>query len=77
MICDLCGKEGAKLRHITETYGKGQDLLMIEDIPMVNCPNCGESYFVAETLHEVEYLKQYRQQLAVLQPVEVLNLHKA
>ena len=73
MICDLCGKEGAKLRRIIETYGTGQDLLMIKDIPMVSCPNCGESYFTAETLHEVEYLKQQRQRLAVMQPVAVMQ----
>ena len=73
MICDVCGKEGAKIRHITETYGKGRDLLMIEDIPMVSCPHCGESYFTAETLHEVEYSKQHRQRLAVMQPVAVMQ----
>ena len=50
MKCDLCGQEGVKLRKVIETYGKGIDLLIIEDIPMFSCPNCGESYFTAETL---------------------------
>ena len=73
MICDVCGKDGAKIMRITETHGKGRDLLIIEDIPMVSCPHCGECYFTAETLREVETLKQQRQQRAVLQSVAVMQ----
>ncbi len=72
-VCDLCGKPGARIRHITETHGKGNDLLVIQDIPMVSCPHCGEAYFTAETLHEVDRLKRQRRALAVQRPVEVLN----
>jgi YgiT-type zinc finger domain-containing protein len=32
MKCDICGQEGVKLRKVTETYGKGKELLIIEDI---------------------------------------------
>lgn len=53
LICDLCGKPGARIRHINETHGKGKDLLLIQNVPMVDCPTCGEAYFTAETLHEV------------------------
>jgi len=73
MICDVCGKEGARLRRITRTYGKGKDLLVIENIPVVNCPHCRDSYFDAETLHEIERIKQHRKSLAVQRPVEVAS----
>src|SRR5947208_2842356 len=59
LVCDLCGKPGARLRHITETHGKGHNLLVIENIPMIDCPHCGELYFTAETLHEVDRLKRH------------------
>ncbi len=71
MKCDLCGQEGVKLRKVTETYGKGRDLLPIEAIPMFSCPHCGESYFTAETLHEIESIKSRRHELAVKATVEV------
>ena len=71
MICDSCGKEGAKIRKVTETYGKGKDLLLIEDIPMVSCPNCGESYFTAETLHEIERIKLHRDNFSIERPINV------
>jgi YgiT-type zinc finger domain-containing protein len=54
MVCDICGKEGARIRRVTRSYGKGCNLLVIENVPIINCPHCGESYLTAETLHEIE-----------------------
>ena len=60
MECDICEKEGVRLRKVSEAHGKGKNQLIIEDIPMISCPNCGESYFKADTLHEVERIKLHR-----------------
>ncbi len=73
MICDRCGKEGARIRRVARTYGKGTDLLVIEGIPVVSCPHCGESYLTAETLHEIERIKLHRKSVAVERPVEVAS----
>ena len=64
MICDICGKNGARIRKITRSYGKGENLLVIENIPVVSCPNCGESYLTADTLHEIERIKLHRKSWA-------------
>ena len=74
MKCDICGQEGARVRRVARTYGKGADLLVIENIPVVSCPDCGESYLTAETLHEIERLKLHRKSLAVERSVEVVVL---
>ncbi len=71
MICDICGKEGAKVRHVTRSYGKGENLLLIENIPVISCPNCGESYLTAETLHEIERIKLHRKNWAEERSVPV------
>jgi len=73
MVCDVCGQEDARIRRITRTYGKGKDLLVIENIPVMSCPHCRESYFDAETLHEIERIKQHRKRLAVQRSVEVAS----
>jgi YgiT-type zinc finger domain-containing protein len=73
MMCDICGSETAKIRRITRTYGKGEDLLVIENIPLVSCPDCGESYFTADTLHEIERIQRNRHSVAVERPVEVAS----
>ena len=64
IICDICGKNGARIRKITRSYGKGENLLVIENIPVVSCPNCGESYLTADTLHEIERIKLHRKSWA-------------
>jgi len=73
MLCDICGREGARIRRIARTYGKGKDLLVIESIPIVSCPHCGESYLTAETLHEIERIKLHRKSFVVERPVEVAS----
>lgn len=71
MICDICGKEGAKVRHVTRSYGKSSELLVIENVPVVSCSNCGESYLTADTLHEIERIKLHRQTFAKKRSVPV------
>jgi YgiT-type zinc finger domain-containing protein len=72
MTCDICGREGARIRKVARTYGRGKNLLLIENIPVVSCPNCGESYLAAETLHEIERLKLHKRNLGVHRPVRAL-----
>jgi len=71
LICDVCGKQGARIRHVSRSYGRGDSLLVIENVPVVSCPNCGESYLTAETLHEIERIKLHRQAMAEERSVPV------
>jgi YgiT-type zinc finger domain-containing protein len=71
MKCDICGKDGVEIRHVTRSYGKGANLLIIENVPVVVCPNGGESYLTAETLHEIERIKLHRKNLAKMKSVAV------
>ena len=73
MICEICGREGARIRRVARTYGKGKDLLVIENVPVVSCPHCGESYLTAETLHEIERIKLHRKSFAVERPIEIAS----
>jgi YgiT-type zinc finger domain-containing protein len=71
VTCDICGKGGAEIRYMTRSYGKGADLLVIEDVPVVVCPHCGESYLTADTLHEIERIKLHRRSFAKPRSVAV------
>ena len=73
LICDICGKSGAPIRHITRSYGKGTNLLVIENVPIVVCPHCGESYLTAETLHEIARIKLHRRSFAKPRNVAVAS----
>ncbi len=60
MTCDICGKGKARIRRMPRTYGKGSQIVVIENVPVVACPDCGESYMTAETLCQIERLKVHR-----------------
>jgi len=73
LLCDICGKGGAQIRLMTRSYGKGATLLVIEDVPVIVCPHCGESYLTAETLHELERIKLHRRSFAKPRSVAVAS----
>ena len=73
MVCDICGEKGVRIRRVKRAYGKGKDTFVIENIPLMSCPHCGESYFTAETLHEIERLKLHRKSLSTKRPVDMLT----
>jgi YgiT-type zinc finger domain-containing protein len=73
MICEICGKEGARIRRVTRTYGKGKEMFVIENIPIVTCPHCGDSYLEAETLHEIERIKLHKRSLAAIREVPIAH----
>lgn len=54
---------------------KGSALLVIEGIPMFSCASCGESYFSAQTMHEIERIKALRNSVAVTRQVAVAAFH--
>lgn len=69
--CDVCGRGGARVRHVTRSYGRGASLLVIENVPVISRPHCGASYLTAATLHELERIKSRRASFAVERPVPV------
>ena len=46
---------------------------MIENVPVVSCPSCAESYLTAETLHHIERLRRHRHSLSEAKRVEVAD----
>ena len=72
MRCDNCGKQRSRVREVARTYGNGKDLLLIENVPVVDCPDCGESYMTADTVHEIERIKLHRRNFAVKRPIQVV-----
>jgi YgiT-type zinc finger domain-containing protein len=57
---------------VTRSFGKGDRLLVIENIPYVFCPNCGERYFTAATLREIERIKVRRSAWIRRKPIPVV-----
>ena len=70
-IWDVCGEKGVRVQHVTRSYGKNSTLLVVENVPIIACPNCGESYLTAETLHEIASIRLHRNAMAKKRTVSV------
>ena len=73
IVCDVCGCAEAKTRYTSRTYGKGEDLLVIENVPVISCPSCGTSYLTSFTLKEIDRIKRDRKKVAITKSVEVAS----
>jgi YgiT-type zinc finger domain-containing protein len=71
ITCPHCDSGKVHLKYVTRVFGKGANLLVIEGIPMWSCPSCGESYFTAQTMHELERIKALRKSVAMPRNVAV------
>lgn len=70
-MCANCGRHGVEMRKVTRSFGRGPSLLVIENIPVLSCPHCGESYFTAQTMHEIERIKTLRKSVSVDRTIPV------
>jgi len=77
VVCGICGKKHARIRRVTRSYGRGRSAFLIEGVPMVRCPDCGESYFTADTLREIERIRLHWRQLATDKRVPVAKFRGA
>ena len=77
MICDICGDKGAKVKRVTRSLGRGKSAFLIEGVPVVNCPSCGESYMTAETLKEIERIRMHWRELSVDKKIPVAKFEVA
>ena len=69
---NVCHLEADMVARSSQALGlAGRDLLVIENVPLVSCPHCGESYMTAATLHEIERIKRQRARSASKRPVTV------
>ncbi len=71
MRCGLCDGADARIVYVSRSYGTGDDLLVIENVPVISCPACGERYMTAQTLHELEAIKDERRRRSVPRTIAV------
>lgn len=63
MKCELCGARAATLKKTTKSFGRGDNLVVIENIPIVYCSSCHESYLTADTAREIDRIRDNRRSL--------------
>jgi YgiT-type zinc finger domain-containing protein len=62
---------------VTRSFGKGARLVVIENIPYVFCSRCGERYFTAATMREIERLKTAKAATLPRRPIPIVSFGAA
>lgn len=60
MICSNCGQPTARIRRSTRAFGKGENIMVIENVPVISCRGCGMDFISATTLKQIEALRARR-----------------
>jgi YgiT-type zinc finger domain-containing protein len=71
MNCHVCGKNRARLVRSTQLFGTDKDSYLVENVPVVACDGCGESYVTARTAKELERIHRQRKSLTVKRTLPV------
>jgi YgiT-type zinc finger domain-containing protein len=53
--CSFCGNKNFKTTKIEYTYKQNDKYLLINDVPCIQCEYCGEKYFEAKVLKDIEH----------------------
>lgn len=77
MQCDFCGAKAAAIKKTTKSFGHGDKLVVIENIPIVHCSRCHESYLTAETARELDRIRENRRSLGKEKRVLVASFKKS
>jgi YgiT-type zinc finger domain-containing protein len=77
MACAFCGKEEVRTRKLPQTFGEGDDLFIIEQVPVMSCPHCGENYLTSDTIRALDEILDERRTVAAKRPVLVTTFRPA
>lgn len=77
MKCELCGTQAAAIKKATKSFGRSDNLVVIEDIPIVHCSSCHESYLTADTAREIDRIRKNRRSLGKAKRVLVASFRKS
>jgi len=57
MICDNCGVKAAHLVKRPQVLGRGTKMMLVDNVPVIACRNCGENYMTSETMHQLDKIR--------------------
>ncbi len=55
--CDICGVTAARTVKRPQVLGRGAQMILVDNVPVIACRNCGESYMTSETMHRLDGIR--------------------
>ena len=74
ITCNLCGQPTAREVRRTKIVGKGECQVIVENVPMISCRNCGHDYFSLAVAKMLDQIRTTSQQQALHKSFAVVEL---
>ena len=74
MRCGTCNYPSLEATTTTVEEWDGDELIVIRDVPIQRCPQCGEEYLKPAVLRELEALIAHRHTSRTPQPAQVIQV---
>lgn len=72
--CGVCGEKNAYPITISKVFGRGENAILIEDIPAFNCLHCHQQYIEAETMDAIDKIRRNPGAFTHKRPIDVAQL---
>lgn len=70
MKCSNCGQDTAYISRSTRAFGEGDRLVVVENVPVISCRECGAEFLSIATFGQIERINNNRANIpAQLVPV--------
>ena len=56
--CSLCNHQTAELTFRSQIVGKGEQQVIVENVPMYHCRHCGGTYFTREVALALDEIRR-------------------
>ncbi len=73
-MCAFCGSPQVKTIYKDKLFGKGEKAVVIENLPVRQCANCGESYYDPEISQLIDEVLAHPEKQQVRRQVKVVSL---
>jgi YgiT-type zinc finger domain-containing protein len=73
-VCVNCGAWRAREIRRDEIYGRGKDAIVIENVPMIQCFNCGMVYLEPEVIRAIDEICAHPEQHTSLETRPVAKI---
>lgn len=73
IVCDICGVTAARTVKRPQVLGRGEQMILIDNVPVVACRNCGESYLTSETMHRLDTIRSKRKANSAARKIAVAD----
>jgi YgiT-type zinc finger domain-containing protein len=71
IVCDNCGAKAARVIKRPQILGRGEQMMLVDNVPVIACRNCSENYMTSETMHQLDDLRSKKKTSSAARKVTV------